>query len=284
MFWSILLSLFFIFTPKVLADNVSVSWKSIPSSAAINTQFDLQIKVTGTANATYYLRADDGTACTMQQLKVSEPQNWSNSCNVGVSEMQSITLGSDGTGENIVRLKEISSSGSKTLYSYVYDSNRSLLATSPAGSITINATTPTPAATSTPTPTPTSAVTATPTPTKILTPTPTEPPVIEPTSVVEPTIAPVTSTDQGTTEAPTNSSKKSGLSLPVILIILGLILFIGPVIVPKIVAKIKSGKRRGPPPIIPPKQITEISSYMPQSSEQIQPTSIKEVDEQNNEF
>lgn len=243
--------LFFVFTPKVLAEGVSISWNSIPGSAPLNTQFDLQVKVIGAANTKYYLKADIGSNCssdTMEQLNLNtDPDSWSNSCYIGVGEMQSITLDNNGYGNEILRLKEISSSGSKTLYSYVYDSNKNLLATSSSGLITINAITPTPTATQTPTPTPTSAITATPTPTKILTPTPIEVPVIEPTSVMEPTIAPIVSTNQGTTEASTSETKKSGLNLPVILITLGLLMFVGPVVFPKIMAKIKSGKRKGPP-------------------------------------
>jgi len=265
------LFLFFVFTPKVLADGVSVSWVNVPSNGSLNTQFDVRVKVTATTAGTYYVRADNGSDCKIDMLY---NESWSNSCNVGVDSMQPMKIDSSGgSTEEILRLRvrNTGSTGTYTLYTYVYDSGKNLLNTSTAASITINATTPTPTATQTPTPTPTSAITATPTPTKILTPTPTEVPMIEPTSVIEPTIAPIVSTNQGTTEASTNETKKSGLSLPVILITLGLLMFAGPVVVPKIMAKIKSGKRKGPPTIIPPKQPPETPP------EQRQPTFVREV-------
>ncbi|MDD3002900.1 MAG: hypothetical protein PHS06_03465 [Candidatus Shapirobacteria bacterium] len=268
MFWALLFYMFFIFKPAVLADDVSISWISVPSSASYNTQFDLQVQVTGIAGTTYYLRADDGKDCTMQ-LKKESTGDWSNSCNVGISEMQSITIDNSGSGKEILRLKEVSSSGSKTLYSYVYDANKTLLSTSPSSSITINAITPTPTITSTPTPTPTLAVTLTPTPTptKILTPTPTSAPVIEPTVILEPTVAMVS---EGITQTPVDSSKKSKSFadyLPIILVILGLVMFIGPVFGPKIVEKIKS-KRKGPPQ--EPSQLLEHFKSQ-------QPTSVREI-------
>ena len=269
MFWSVLFSLFFIFKPVVLADDVSISWISVPSSAPYDTQFDLQVQVTGIAGTTYYLRADDGKDCTME-LKKESNKIWSNSCNVGISEMQSITLDSSGSGKEILRLKEISSSGSKTLYSYVYDANKTLLSTSPSSSITINAITPTPTITSTPTPTPTSAVTLTPTktptPTISLTPTPTSAPIIEPTGVLEPTATP--SIAEFAEDSTSDNPQKSFADyLPIILIVFGLIMFIGPVFGPKIVEKIKL-KRKGPPKE-PPQLLKHFKSQ--------QPISIKEV-------
>jgi hypothetical protein len=268
MFLALLFWMFFIFKPVVLADSVSISWKGIPSSASLNTQFDLQVKITGTAGMTYYLRADDGADCTLEQLKTSN-NSWLNSCNIGTSDMQSITLDNNGSGDEILRLREVSSLGSKTLYSYVYDTNKTLLSTSPSSSITINAITPTPTITLTPTPTPTLAVTLTPTPTptKILTPTPTSAPVIEPTVVLEPTVVPIA---VGTTESSSDSSKKSKSFadyLPIILVILGLIMFIGPVFGPKILEKIKS-KRKGPPQE-PPQLLEHFKSQ--------QPTSVREI-------
>ena len=262
--------MFFIFTPKVLAEGVSVSWTTVPSSGYINTQFDVRVKVTASTAGTYYVRADNGGDCKIDMLY---NESWSNSCNIGVDSMQPMKIDSNGSSiEEILRLKvrNTGSTGIYTLYTYVYDSGKNLLNTSSAASITINAIPPTSAPTQTPTPTPTSAITATPTPTKILTPTPTEVPVIEPTSVIEPTMAPVVSTDNGTTEASTDESKKSGLNLPVILITLGLLMFVGPVVAPKIMAKIKSGKRKGPPE--PPPQ-------MPRPPEQTtqQPTSFREI-------
>jgi len=277
MFWGLLISLFFIFKSVVLADDVSISWKGVPSSASLNTQFDLQVKIVGTAGTTYYLRADGGTDCTMEQLKTSN-NKWLNSCNIGTSDMQSITLDNSGSGDEILRLRETSSSGTKTLYSYVYDANKTLLSTSTASSITINAITPTSTTTPTltPTPTPTLAVTLTPTPTptKILTPTPTSAPVIEPTAVLEPTAAVMS---EGITQTPIDSSKKSKSFadyLPIILVMLGLIMFIGPVFGPKIVEKIKS-KRKGPPQE-PPQLLEHFKTQ--------QPTSIKEVTSNGEDF
>ncbi|MDD4136060.1 MAG: hypothetical protein PHN66_03255 [Candidatus Shapirobacteria bacterium] len=275
MFWGLLISLFFVFKSVVLADDVSISWISVPGSASLSTQFDVQVKVTASKAGTYYLSADnkgDG-GCTMQLKKESCGNNnecWSNGCYVGVAEMQPITINSDGgSGNEILRLREISSSGSKTLYSYVYDANKTLLSTSTAGSITINEVTPAPILTTTLTPTPTVAVTSTltPTPTKILTPTPTSAPVIEPTAVLEPTVAAVS---EGTTQSPVDSSKKSKSFadfLPIILVILGLTMFVGPVFGPKILEKIKS-KRKGPPQE-PPQLLEHFKTQ--------QPTSIREI-------
>jgi len=254
MFFGFLFWMFFIFRSAVLADDVSISWISVPSSASINTQFDLQVQVTGIAGTTYYLRADDGKDCSME-LKKESNNIWSNSCNVGISEMQSITLDNSGSGKEILRLREISSSGNKTLYSYVYDADKTLLSTSTAGSITINTVTPTPTITSTPTPTPTLAVTSTPTPT------PTSAPVIEPTVFLEPTVVPIV---VGATESSDDSFKESKSFkdyLPIILVILGLLMFIGPVFVPKIIEKIKS-KRRGPPQE-PPQILEHFKSQQP---------------------
>lgn len=269
MFWGLLFSLFFIFRPFVFADDVSISWISVPSSASMSTQFDVQVKVTASKAGTYYLSADNKGDCTMQ-LKKESSGDWSNGCYVGVSEMQPITINSDGgSGTEILRLKEISSSGVKTFYSYVYDSGKNLLATSVSNSITINAITPAAALTPTLTPTPTLAITSTPTPTptKILTPTPTSAPIIEPTAVLEPTAATVS---EGTTQSPVDSSKKSKSFadyLPIILVILGLAMFVGPVFGPKILEKIKS-KRKGPPQE-PPQLLEHFKTQ--------QPTSIREI-------
>lgn len=251
----ILSLLFFIFTPKVLANDVSISWISVPNSASLSTQFDVQVKVTASKAGTYYLSADnkgDG-GCTMQ-LKKESTGDWSNGCYIGISEMQPITINSDGgSGTEILRLKEISSSGIRTFYSYVYDVNKTLLSTSTTGSITINAITPTLAVTSTPTPTPTLAVTSTPTPTptKILTPTPTEAPIIEPTQALIETTVPTIEVNKEDSET-TEDSKKSGKNyLPIIFIIFGLLMFTVPFLGPKIAAKIKF-KKREQPPMIPP--------------------------------
>ncbi|MDD3003071.1 MAG: hypothetical protein PHS06_04370 [Candidatus Shapirobacteria bacterium] len=266
MFWGLLFSLFFVFKSFVFADDVSISWKGIPSSASLNTQFDLQVKIVGAAGTTYYLRADDGTDCTMEQLKTSS-NRWLNSCNIGTSDMQSITLDNSGSGDEILRLREISSSGSKTLYSYVYDANKTLLSTSTASSITINAITPT--LTPTLTPTPTVAVTSTPspTPTKVLTPTPTSAPIIEPTAVLEPTATVVNQGDAQNVDDSSKESKSSKNYLPIVLVMLGLVMFIGPVFGPKIVEKIKS-KRKGPPQE-PPQLLEHFKSQQPISTKEI---------------
>lgn len=273
MFWGLLFSLFFIFKPVVFADDVSIDWVSVPSSASLSTQFDVQVKITASKAGTYYLSADNKEdGCTMELKKeINGEGDWSNGCDVGVSEMQPITINSDGgSGTEILRLKEISSSGVKTFYSYVYDAGKNLLITSVSNSITINAITPTATLTPTLTPTPTLAITSTPTPTptKILTPTPTSAPVIEPTAALEPTIAPIVS--GGTTQPPVDLSKKSKSFvdyLPIILVILGLTMFVGPVFGPKIVEKIKS-KRKGPPQE-PPQLLEHFKTQQPVSTREI---------------
>lgn len=270
MFWGFLFWMFFIFRPIVLADGVSVSWTSVPSSAPLNTQFDVRVKVTAVTAGTYYVKADNGSDCKIDMLY---NESWSNSCNVGVDSMQSIKIdNSGGSSEEILRLRvrNTGSAGTYTLYAYAYDSNKTLLATSSSSSITINAITPTPTITSTPTPTPTSAVTSTstPAPTKTLTPTPTSAPIIEPTEVIEPTETPAVAETAVDLMTSSDNSKKSLMGyLPIVFVILGLIMFLGPVFGPKILAKIKS-RRKGPPQE-PPQLLKHFESQ--------QPTSVKEI-------
>jgi hypothetical protein len=260
MFWSILLFLFFVFTPKALANDVSVSITNGATSGNINTQFDIQVKVTASTAGTYYVSADNSSSCTVDLLYESA-SSWSNGCYIGTNVMKQIIVGSDGgSNTDTLRLRD-SASGTKTIRVHVYDSAKTLLATSADYSVTINAITPTNTPTNTPTPTPTGTSTPTPTPTKVLTPTPTEKPVIEPTQAPEITVAPTVKPVD--TEESSDDSEKSGLNLPVILIILGLLMFIGPVVLPKIIEKIKSKKRKGPPVEPPHFQLPPITTTPP---------------------
>ena len=238
--------LFFVFKPMVLADDMSVSWVNGANTASLNSQFDVRIKVVAPTAGTYYLGVGNDP-CSIEILNTSN-NSWSNGCYVGISAMQSIIINSDGgSNEETLRLREISSSGSKTFYGYVYDSNRKLLATSSLYSVTVNGITPTSTPTLTPTPSPTSTPTLTPTitPTKVLTPTPTEIPVIEPTVASEITITPTM------VEEKTSENKSSSSFLPIIFIVFGLLMLAVPFLGPKIVAKIKFKKQRKPP-MIPP--------------------------------
>lgn len=113
--------------------------------------------------------------------------------------------------------------------------------------------TETPTEAPTPTVTPTATLTPTPTakptliPTKILTPTPTEAPIIEPTQVPE--IAPMTLVPKpAVTSIPDNSKQTESKNyLPIIFIVLGFTMFISPILIPKISAKIKLKKTEVPP-------------------------------------
>jgi hypothetical protein len=250
MFWSVLTLLFFIFKPIVLADDTSISWSSGATSAELGKQFDINVRVTSVTAGTYYVRADDGSSCSLDLLY---KDSWSNSCYVGNDFMQPITINdNNGSGEVILRLRVRSTMSAKNyaLYSYVYDANHNKLSTSPSTySITINNPTPTVTPTLTPTLIPTiSSVltpTLTPTPTKKLTPTPTEVPVMEPTEVPIMTIIPTKESEKITEE------KSNSNYLPVIFIIFGLLMFTVPFLGPKIVAKFKF-KKQDKPPIIPP--------------------------------
>lgn len=264
MFWNILLFLFFMFAPAALASDVSVSFVSGATSGTVNTQFDVQVKLTAATAGTYYVKADNGSSCTIDMLYESN-NSWSNGCYLGTNVMKQMVINSDGgSTEETLRLRATGSSGSYTLYAYVYDSGRNLLSTSSAYSITINsAPTSTPTSTPTLTPTPTSAVTSTPTPTPTIktTPTPTETPAIEPTSTPEPTVEPeaIQTVAGNLIESDSSKKTKSSVSLPVIFIALGLLMFIVPIFGPKILDKIKS-ERRKRPPIEPPKFQTPIST------------------------
>lgn len=249
MFWNSLLLLFFIFVPKVLAEDVSVSFASGATTGTLNNQFDVRVKISATKAGTYYVKADDST-CTIDMLY--EPtNNWSNGCYLATNVMKQMIINNDGeSAEETLRLRAIGSTGTYTLHAYVYDIGRTLLSTSLAYSITIN---PQPTATLTPTPTSTPTPTLTPTPTKILTPTPTEAPIIEPTQIPEITKTPIIPTTEPVKELTINTSEKkeSKNYLPIIFVGLGLITFIVPILIPKIKAKIES-KKNEIPPIEPP--------------------------------
>lgn len=263
MFWNILLLLFFVFAPKALAEDVSVSFVGGATSGTLNTQFDVRVKVSATKAGTYYVKADNGSECTIDILYEST-NSWSNGCHVGTNMMKQFIINNDGgSTEETLRLRATGSAKTYTLYTYAYDIGRTLLSTSSAYSITINnvpTSTPTPTPTNTPTPT------LTPTPTKILSPTPTEKPIIEPTSIPEPTTAPeITPTVVDNLIKTSNTEKtKSSVSLPIVFIILGLLMVVVPIFGPKILEKIKTKKRKGPPieppHFQPPTPVTQATS------------------------
>jgi hypothetical protein len=261
MFWNILILLFFIFTPKALANDISASFVSGANTGNLNTQFDVQIKVSASTAGTYYISANNGTSCTVDMLYNN---SWSNGCYVGINAMQPFIINNDnGSDTETLRLRATGSSGTYNLSAYVYDVNRSLLSTSPTTySVTINNTptsTPTPTPTITPTPTLTPIITPTPT----LTPIPTEEPTNEPTDTPEPTASPTPIDNLG---AP--SPQKSSIPLPIIFILLGLLLVGVPMFGPKILKKIKSKKK--PPTFNQPKPI-EAKSHQP-------PTPLEKMD------
>jgi hypothetical protein len=237
MFWNILLLLFFIVRPMALADDVSVVWSTGASEAKLGQQFDMNVKVSSTAGGTYFVRADDGSDCSLEIL-YKDPGYWTDSCNIGVDQMPKVVVSANSTAEITLRLrvKGDKTAKSYTLYSYAYDSARTKLGTSLAKSITVNS-----APTSTPTPNTTN--TPTPTPTIKTTPTPTEAPIMEPTQSLGDMMSPSPVPISLTIDESNKDSKKSGVPLPLIFILFGLLMFIVPVFGPKIVEIIKSKKQ-----------------------------------------
>ncbi|MFA6185202.1 MAG: hypothetical protein WCT51_02015 [Candidatus Shapirobacteria bacterium] len=268
MFFGFLFWMFFIFRPVALADSPSISWDSWGSTEARRgEQFDVNVKLDNVSvGTTYHIRIYGGQiesstdkSCLVDNLYNG---NWLSGCGTDTSVMPYVS-GDDNYVKTVsLRVGATSSSGTYYLYAYVPELNL----TSVSRTIKINdPITPTP--TTTPTLTLTPTLTTALTPTISLTPTPTLAPIIEPTAILEPTVVPIV---VGTTESSDDSFKESKSFkdyLPIILVILGLIMFVGPVFVPKIIEKIKS-KRRGPPQE-PPQLLEHFKSQ--------QPISVKEI-------
>jgi len=269
MFWGVLFSLFFIFKSIILASDPSIVWDNWGASEARRgEQFDINVKLNNVSvGNTYHVKVYGGQtesstdkSCLVENLYNDKSPN---GCGTDINVMPYVT----GNDSLTMRLRVGTSASSGTYYLYAYVPELSL--TSVSRTITIKDPLPTsvPTSTQTPTLTPTPTLSITPTPTKILTPTPTLAPVIEPTAILEPTVVPII---VGTTESSINSSKKSKSFadyLPIILVIIGLMMFVGPVFGPKIVEKIKS-KRRGPPQE-PPQLLEHFKTQ--------QPISVKEI-------
>jgi len=264
MFFGLLLWMFFIFKPVVLADSPNVSWDNWGAEEArLGEQFDINVKLNNVSvGTTYHVRvyggqteSSENTSCLVENLYNG---NRPNGCDTDISAMPYVT----GNDSLTMRLQIGTSASSGTYYLYAYVPELDL--TSVSRVIKIND----PLPTSTPTPTLTPTLTPTPTLVVTLTPTPTSAPIIEPTMVLEPTVvlksptvAPIATR---TTEDPSDSFKESKSFmdyLPIILVILGLIMFVGPVFGPKIVEKIKS-KRKGPPKE-PPQLLEHFKSQQP---------------------
>jgi len=267
MFWGLLFWMFFIFKPVVLADSPSISWDNWGAEEArLGEQFDINVKLNNVSvGTTYHVRVYGGqiessvdTSCLVENLYNG---NHPNGCDTNISVMPYVT----GNDSLTMRLRIGSTTAPTGIY-YLYAYVPELDITSVSRVIKINDLLPTSIPTPTLTPTLTPTPTLIPTPTISQAPTPTSAPIIEPTSVFEPTgvLNPtvIPTTMESVNDSISNNSKKSFVDyLPVILVILGLVMFVGPVFGPKIVEKIKS-KRKGPPQE-PPQLLEHFKAQQP---------------------
>lgn len=269
MFWTFLLAIFFIFSPSVRADTptltptptstVAITWGSGDNNVRQNDQFSVNVNLSNlSVGTTYYVGAKGGPNSGDCYIIFN---NGYNGCN-GFNSGNLFPINWSGNGLETLYLKALGASGSYQIYAYIYDSSGNLLkTTSSAYSITINDQVPTSTPTLTPTITPTPTITIKPTFTPTLTPTDTPLPVLTPILEATPTDVSLVVADVSIAPTPTsiivntdNSSSSSTNYLPFIFIGFGGLLLILTLVIPKIMAKIKSKKNppAGESPMIVP--------------------------------